>query len=391
MKTSWTLGSALALSLFCGAGNAAGPDTKATAETLVTQCAAIKTGDRVLISGRPADIELLEQVAVNVRKLGAFPLITVSNEKLARRMMDETPAKFDSQIDDLDLKLAGVINAMISVNATDTPGLFADIPPARATARAKARAAVEQAALQNDVRTVALGNGLFPTAATAKMYGLPEEQLSTIFWAGVNTDYSKLQNTGQSLQAALAKGKELKITTPNGTNLTLGIASRQTLVSDGVISADDLAKGGAACQVWLPAGEVFSTPVPGTAEGTVVVDRHFFQGKEITGITLTFKAGKLTAMTAKSGLEPLKAWYDAAGPGKDEFGFYDIGINSDVKVPANSKLQTWIAAGTVTIGHGGNTWAGGANTSEFTVDYRLPNCTVTVDGKAIVENGTLKP
>ncbi len=391
MKTSWLLGSALTLSLFCAAGNAAGPDTKATAETLVNQCASIKTGDRVLISGRPADLELLEQVAVNVRKLGAFPLISVGNEKLARRIYDETPAKFDSQTNDLDLKLAGVFNASINVEATENPGLWSDVPPARAAARRQASQPVEAAFLKNNVRSISLGNGLFPTAATAKMYGITEDQLSSIFWAGVNTDYSKLQNTGQSFQAAFAKGKEVKLTGPGGTNLTFGIASRQTLVSDGVISADDLAKGGAACQVWLPAGEVYTTPVPGTAEGTVFVERAFFQGKEINGITLTFKSGKLTSMTAKSGIEPLKALYDAAGPGKDELALVDIGINPDVKVPANSKLQTWVAAGTVTIAHGGNSWAGGTNTCAFMMDYRLPGSTLTIDGKAIVENGNLKP
>ena len=389
MKIVSVLGALASLTLIAGA--AAGPDVKATAQTLVNQCASVKEGDRVLIAGRPVDIELLEEVAVQVRKLGAFPHISVGHAKLGRRMFDETPAKFDAQTDDFDLKLAGIVNAMITVSATDNPGLFADVPPQRAAARAKATQAIEQATLKNNVRMVSLGNGLFPTAATAKMFGLSEDALAKIFWAGVNTDYSKLQNTGQSVQGALAKGKEVKITGPGGTNLTMSIASRTTYVSDGVISTDDLAKGGAACQVWLPAGEVYTTPVPGTAEGTVYVERHFFQGKEVNGITLTFKGGKLASMTAKSGLEPIKALYDAAGAGKDELGFIDIGINPDVKIPTESKLTSWVPAGMLTIGHGGNEWAGGTNTSPFSMDYRLPGCTVTVDGKTLIENGNLKP
>ena len=62
----------------------------------------------------------------------------------------------------------------------------------------------------------------------------------------------------------------------------------------------------------------------------------------------------------------------------------------NVKIPANSKLLSWVPAGMVSIGHGGNEWAGGANTCAFDASYHLPGSTVKIDGKAIVENGTLK-
>lgn len=368
---------------------AAGPDVKATANTLVNQCASIKTGDRVLITGRAADLELLEEVAINVRKLGAFPIISVGDSKLSRRMYDETPAKFDSQANDFDLKLAGITSAMINVDAVENPGLFADVPPARAAAMAAARLPVFTEMLKNNVRQVSLGNGLYPTAATAKMYGVTQDQLSNIFWAGVNTDYSKLQNTGQSIQAALAKGKEVHITSKNGTDIKFNLNSSPAFVSDGVISADDLAKGGAALQIWLPAGEVYAPAANSSAEGTIVVDQLFYQGKEVNGTTLTFKAGKLTSLTCKSGGEAYKAAYDAAGPGKELFSLIDIGINPDVKIPEGSKLQSWVPAGMVTLGHGNNQWAGGTNGGGYEANYRLPGSTVTIDGKTIVKDGKL--
>jgi leucyl aminopeptidase (aminopeptidase T) len=141
--------------------------------------------------------------------------------------------------------------------------------------------------------------------------------------------------------------------------------------------------------VYLPAGEVFVTPVPGTAEGTVVVDRDFYQGKLIEGITLTFKGGKLISMTAKSGLEPLKALYDAAGTGKEEFSTIDIGINPDVKTKPGSTLLTWMPSGMLTIGIGNNIWAGGENKNPYGYNFFMPGSTVKVDGKILVENGVL--
>ena len=168
------------------------------------------------------------------------------------------------------------------------------------------------------------------------------------------------------------------------------IEKRPVFVSDGVLSADDLKKGFAASQVYLPAGEAYLSPVPGTAEGTVVVDRQFYQGKEITGLTLNFKAGKLTSMTAKSGLEPLKKMYDAAGTGKDEFAFIDLGLNPNVSLKPGSKLVAWMPAGMVTIGVGNNVWAGGENKTPYSLASFLPGSTLKVDGKVLVENGVLK-
>lgn len=367
-----------------------GPDLEVTAKKLVNQCAGITRGELVLITGQPRDVTLLENIAVNVRKLGAFPLISVESEGLNRRIFDEVPSRFDSQTNEFHLKLAGFISAHISVDATENESLYATVPPERLAAVSKAFQPIMNTMLRENVKQVSLGNGLYPTASTARLYGMTLKQLETLFWDGVNADYTKLQRTGQTVRSVLAAGREARITNPNGTDLKFKIEGRQVFVSDGVISSDDIAVGGTASQVWLPAGEVYMSPVPGTAEGTVVVDRHFFQGAEITGLTLTFRAGKLTNMTAKSGLKPLKALYDASGPGKESFAFIDIGINDRVKIPAGSKLLAWMPAGMITIGTGNDVWAGGTNDSPFGITGFLPGSTLTVDGKTLVESGALR-
>ena len=129
----------------------------------------------------------------------------------------------------------------------------------------------------------------------------------------------------------------------------------------------------------------------GTAKGKVVVENYFYSGKVIEGLTLTFEAGKVTSITAKLGLKRLKEIYDAAGGGKEEFGFIDFGINSNVKIPRGSDMVAWMSAGMVTVGIGGNDWAGGENNSGYALSLFLKGATVTVDSKAIVEKGMLKP
>lgn len=363
-------------------------DANATARTLVTQSANIKKGDKVMVSGRPSDIALLESVAVEVRKLGAFPIVTIITDQMARRMYDEVPAELDSQTDDFGLKLAEIVDATIMVESMQNPTLFADASPERMAARGKASTAVFEAFMKRGVKQVTLGNGLFPTEATAKLYGMSVEELSKTFWAGVNVDYTALQASGAKIKGIIESGKQVRVTNPNGTDLSFGIESRPVLVSDGVISDEDKAKGGAATQVWLPAGEVYTTPVAGSASGKIVFDRVLFMGTEVTGVTIELKAGKVTSMTGGSGFDVIKAQFDAAGAGKDEFAIFDVGINPAVK--QSPTLLTWVPAGMVSLGIGGNAWAGGANDSAYFFGGFLPGSTVTIDGKPLIENGTLK-
>lgn len=391
MKWTTSYAAALCMGVLASAVSAwaAGPsDPNTTARTLVESAANIRKGDKVMISGRATDMPLLESIAVEVRKKGAFPIVSVGSDQLARRMYDEVPAELDSQANEFDLALGGLIDATISIESTQNPSLFADASPARMQARADAGFPVFEAWMKRGVRQVSLGNGLFPTEATAKQYGMSVDQLSQAFWSGVNVDYAALQSSGEKIKHMIESGKQVHITNPNGTDLTFGIQSRPVFVSDGVISEEDKAKGGAACMVWLPAGEVYSTPAPGSANGRIVFDRVLFMGKEITGVTIDIKNGKVTSMTGGAGFDAIKAQYDAAGAGKDEFAIFDIGINPAVK--QSPKLLSWVPAGMVSLAIGGNAWAGGGNDSAYGLTGFVPGSTVTVDDKTLVENGTLK-
>lgn len=366
------------------------PETEALAQKIVNQCAHIQEGKFVMITGWVRDLELLEDITINVRKLGAFPLLTMGSERITRRMYTDVPEKYDTQVPENELKLLNIVDAIISVDYNEMQGLMADIPVERFLKKVKANEPVNDLIAKRNIKGVNLGNGLYPTEANAKQYGLTQKELSDIFWKGVNVDYAKLEATGKSVQTVLAAGKEVQITNPNGTDLKVRIENRPVIVSDGVLSKEDLEKGFASSQVYLPAGEAYVAPVPGTAEGTVVVDHTFYQGKDITGLTLTFKAGKLTSMTAKSGLEPLKELYDVAEPGKDEFSFIDLCLNPNVQLKPGSKLVAWMPAGMVTVGIGNNVWAGGENKTAYSLSSYLPGSTLKVDGRVLIENGMLK-
>jgi leucyl aminopeptidase (aminopeptidase T) len=367
-----------------------GTSLDALAQKLVTQCADIKEGEIVLITGSVRDERLLEDIAIHVRKVGAFPLISISSDRLTRRMYIDVPMKFDSQKSEWDVKLADIVNVIISVDVGEEEGLLADIPPARIAARIKANEGISKMYQNQKVRMLSLGNGLYPTKTLAKRFKVTMNDLMTLFWNGVNVNYKKLQATGDTIRSFLENGKQVHITTPAGTDLTVQIEERPVQISDGVISEEDMNRGSAGYYMWLPAGEVYLVPVVGTANGKVVIEKFFYSGKTVEGLTLSFKEGNVVSMTAKSGLKRIKEVYDAAGEGKEKCAFIDFGINPNVKIPNGSDMVTFMSAGIVTIGIGGNVWAGGDNDSGYELYLHLTNATATIDGKAIVKNGELK-
>ena len=366
-------------------------DYDAVASTLIGSSVGVKEGDIVVISGSPRDLALLENLAVEARRAGAHPLVSLNTDRMSRKMYDDVPAKYDSQPPVLDRKLVEMSNVFVLVDASEDSKTLAGVPAERTAARAKAMSPVTQMAFKRGIRTVEVGNNLYPTAERAQRFQMSRDALASMFWDGVNVSPDTLHARGEALRSALAGAKEVRITHPNGTDLTVNVTGRRAFVNDGRIDAADAAPGTGGTSVYLPAGEVYVTPVPGTARGTVVIDNESYQGKEMRGLKLVFANGKVTEMSAESGNIHWKPLFDAASGGKDELAFIDIGINPKVKAAEGARLLTWVAEGMVSIGLGSNIWAGGTNNSPFATSHFLPGCTVTVDGTAIVENGALKP
>ncbi len=363
-------------------------DFKSVAAKVVQQSAGVREGEIVMIFGSDEDLPLLEDVAIEVRKAGGHPLVSATTRRLERRSYDEVPARYDSQTPRASLEFAEIADVFISTESGEGRTMKG-VAPERMAARTKAFQPVMARMQARKVRSVALGNGLYPSAERAEQFGMTREELADMMYAGVDADYSRIQATGERLRVDLAGGKELRITNPSGTDVRVRIAGRPVVVSDGVISPEDRKQGGPAVTVWLPAGEVFLTPVPGTANGVVVADRLFYQGDRIEGLRLELKGGRMVGMTAKSGLEALEKYYAVAGPGKDVFGVVDIGINPGIEVPEGSAVNVWARAGAVTVVVGNNTWAGGDNPVNFSINPEIADATLEVDGTALVKDGRL--
>ncbi len=365
------------------------PDVRAIAHQLIASTM-LQEGQSVLITGSVRDAGLMEDLAIEARKAGAQPLLVISSERLLRRSYDDVPAKYDAQQPKVDLAVAKLFDAQIAIDFGETEGLLAGVPPERLAARGKAFAPVNEVFLKRNVHFVNLGNGLYPTATLAKRLGITQARLATGFWRAVAVPPERIQAAGEQLRTAFATGGTVQLTHPNGTNLTFDVTGRTPTISTGALTPGQAEQGGAALLTWLPAGEFQIAAVPGSAEGKIVIDRALWFGKVIRGLTLVFSQGKLTSMTAASGLAPLQAVYDAAGSGKDRFGVIDIGLNPEVDLPLATGAIVWPQAGAVSIVFGNDVFSGGSNNSDFGFAAQLGGASITVGGKPVLEKGRLK-
>ena len=278
---------------------------------------------------------------------------------------------------------------MIFLDGAQSEATLRHVPPACVEARARAVQPVAAEIIRLNRRQVYLGNGMLPTADNARRHGMARDELDRLFWDGVNVDPAALAATGEAVRAALHKGKTVRVTNPNGTDVTLGLAGHLPYFSDGAITEDDRKSGTLSQTVWLPAGEVYVRLAPGSVNGIIVADRLTFEGDEIEGLRVEVKNGRVITLSAAKGLDRLKARYDAASGGKDAVTVIDIGVNPNITIPENSKLRTWMPAGMVTISVGNDLAMGGSNNSSLAIPLFITGARLTVDGKTMIENGKL--
>lgn len=368
-------------------------DVEQLATRIVTQSAGVQEGEVVLISGLSRDADLLEALAVAVRKQGGHPWLMYSSERLRKRLFFDVPAKYDSQVDPAELAMVKFAKVAINIGNGQTVDLFEGADPARMAARGEAGVTVAEAVRAAGMRSVEIGNGLYPTTWRAERMGLEQAALSKLFWEGINLDYTQLQQQAEALRATLASARDVHVSHPNGTDIRFSIAGRKVVSSDGLISEADRKAGGAALAVYLPAGEVMTSAVRGSANGKLVQTANFYRGKPVDNLTLEFKDGKLVSMSGGgAGYAGFKAEYDAVKlAGKDEFSAFDLGINPNIQLPAEAKVGNWVPSGMVTLGVGNDIWAGGSNNVPYSQDIHLAGATVTLDGAVLVDKGVLKP
>jgi leucyl aminopeptidase (aminopeptidase T) len=361
------------------------------ADVLATQLLGVKAGQVVVITADPTHADLAEDISTSISAAGASPMIVMFGNRLSRLYYERVPARYDSVPPKALLKTYAFADALILIDTPFDPSVLAGVPPSRTAAQGTASAPLNDLVLKRNLPTFDIGNGVLPSSGTAAQWGVSVATLSSVFYGGLNVDYAQLHDDARAVASTLSAKRKLHITSPNGTDLRLTVTGAPADLNDGTISAADRARGGAALEKQLPAGDVYFLPVPGSASGKLVFGDTRVNGTLVSGLTLRFVNGKATAMTAKSGLDAVMKFYAVGGTGRDRLGFIDIGTNRAMHVSSTAQWGAGpsMAAGFVTIGIGANYALGGDDRSTFGFSSNVPTPSVTAGGTAVVNAGSL--
>ena len=195
----------------------------------------------------------------------------------------------------------------------------------------------------------------------------------------MSADYEAVRRRSAAAADLLTKGREVRITSDKGTNLTLSIEGRKGLPDDG-----DLRKAGAFGN--LPAGEGFLAPVEGATNGRLVVDGSIWPvGLLKEALVMEFVDGyavEITGPDADAFKEKIEPY------GREAFSVAELGIgtNEAARLTGNV-LEDEKILGTIHLAIGDNHSFGGTIRVPSHQDGILLKPTVDIDGTRVIEDG----
>ena len=212
-------------------------------------------------------------------------------------------------------------------------------------------------------------------ARGATMPGITYEMLVR----SMSADHASLRRRSRDLAKILTEGREVQVTSAEGTDVSFSIEGRDGIADDG-----DLSRPGAFGN--LPAGEAFVAPVEGATRGRVVFDGASAALGE--PLVITVADGYARAWEGRAG-ERFEAL--AAPHGREAFAVAElgIGVNDTAKI-TGALLEDEKVLGTVHIAFGDNHSFGGAVRVGFHHDFVVRRPRVTIDGRTILSSGRLK-
>ena len=220
----------------------------------------------------------------------------------------------------------------------------------------------------------------FPTHGMAQNAKMSLEEFTDFYYKASIVDYKKQGARIKKLAKIIDRGSEVHITGQN-IDLKLGIKGR---FAAGAISGTHN----------IPDGECFTGPQESKTEGYVEFEYPMnYNGKQMTGIRLEFKKGKVvnfSSETNKKHLEQLLNDHE----GNRRLGELGIGMNPNIQTYMQDTLFDEKIMGTIhlALGKAYETKLGGGKNKgtihwDMVKDLRHKGSLVTVDGKPIIKSG----
>lgn len=211
---------------------------------------------------------------------------------------------------------------------------------------------------------------------TASMPTITKELMSRT----MSADYLKIKEVSIKLADSLSEGRQARVTTPAGTDLTFSLEMRKGIADTGILHE----KGAMGN---LPAGEAFIAPLEGKTFGVAVIDGSMAGvGVVKTPIKMLVKDGYVTQITGGTEAEALSKLLEGKGEAAKNIAELGIGTNDKATLSGNI-LEDEKVMGTVHVAIGDNSTIGGNVKAPVHLDGIMKKPTLIIDGKTVIKDG----
>jgi leucyl aminopeptidase (aminopeptidase T) len=228
-----------------------------------------------------------------------------------------------------------------------------------------------------DARIAAIKSG----SRVCTMCEVTEDCLCT---GGILGDFTENDRIGRKIGTVMSAGKTIRMTSAAGTDLTGEITNRPVQYETGLFREP----GQFAA---LPNSELNISPIEGTSEGVIVGDVRLMGYGIINNepVTLEVKRGKVIKVSGGKGAEylseTLKSFNDLTAYNLAEFA---VGLNPAARAYATN-LEDLGKLGFGHHGIGSNYAIGGNVAAPCHIDIIYSQASLEIDGKLILDKGSL--
>jgi len=344
------------------------------AQILVRHSVKARKGEIVRVSttelGRPLALEVYREIM----RAGAHPLLAVRFEATDGIFYEEASAEHIAHLPPTRMNEAKTIDADIVIVAPGNTRSLSHIPPRKIADRRKVIKPISEIILRR-VRWV-LTN--FPTEALAQESDQSLREYEKFYYSAVEQDWEAMARMLAGAKQILEKADQVRIVGEE-TDLTFSIRKRIAIPCAGENN--------------MPDGEIFTAPIENSAEGKIYFEFPAIAGgREVSGIRLVFRKGRVVEAYAEKNEEYLKEML-AVDKGASLLGELGIGANAGVTAFTRDILLDEKMGGTIHLAVGRSyPESGGKNDSaihwDMIKDLRTKG-EMYLDGKPVLRTGVL--
>lgn len=348
---------------------------KKFAQILIDYSIFVKKGENVIISAGSLADELVLEVYKNVIKKGAYPLPEISLPGMSKLYFENASEEQLKKFPELSMHKIKHSQKYLGIYAPKDTRELRDIDPKKIGIREKVTNPLSDYVV-NEKKKIRRCSTDFPTPALAKDAGMSYEAFKNFFFNAANQDWVKESKRLKKIHSLFKGANIIHIKAP-GTDLKMSVKGRPLIVDDGKEN--------------MPGGEMFYAPIKESVEGHIKFTYPAVRsGKEVRGIRIEFKKGKVVKAKATKNEKFLKEMINL-DKGSKYVGELGIGCNKKINRFTKNLLFDEKIGGTIHLALGmAYKECKGDNKSalhwDIVCDLRK-NGQIIADGKVIQNNG----